>query len=157
MSEESDRAWQLMDQIGFCMLASLDGESIHSRPMMAHVKRDEHAIYFLTDVDSHKDEEIDRNPHVNLAFADSGSQKYLSLSGQAVVSDDREKIRELWATPAKAWWDNPEDPSIRVLKVVPEDAQYWEGAGSLASYVKLIAAAFSDSRPDMGRNVKVDL
>ena len=157
MSEESDRAWQLMDQIGFCMLASLDGESIHSRPMMAHVKRDEHAIYFLTDVHSHKDDEIDRNPHVNLAFADTGGQKYLSVTGRAVVSDDREKIRELWATPAKAWWDNPDDPSIRVLKVVPQDAQYWEGAGSLASYIKLIAAAVSDSRPDMGKNVKVEL
>ncbi|HLS68898.1 MAG TPA: pyridoxamine 5'-phosphate oxidase family protein [Kiloniellales bacterium] len=157
MAEDSARAWELMEQIGFCMLASLDGEDIRSRPMMAHADRSEHAIYFLTDVEGHKDEEVARNPHVNLAFADSGSHKYLSVSGSATVSNDREKVRELWATPAKAWWDDPDDPAIRVLKVVPKDAQYWEGAGSLASYVKLLAAAVSDSRPDMGKNVKVDL
>ncbi len=29
-------------------------------------------IYFLTDARRHKDEEIARDPHVNLSFADAG-------------------------------------------------------------------------------------
>ena len=93
MAEDSDRAWELMEKIGFCMLASLDGQDIRSRPMMAYADRGEHAIYFLTDVHSHKDEEIARNPHVNLAFTDSGSQRYLSVTGAAAVSNDREMSR----------------------------------------------------------------
>jgi len=154
---DTDRVWKLIEKIGFCMLNTLDGEDIRARPMAAHVDRDEHAIYFLTDTDSHKDEDIKRNPNVGLAFADPGDQKYVSLTGRAAISNDRQKIKDLWSTPAKAWWDNPEDPSIRVLKVTPKDAQYWDSPGTVLSYVKMLAAAMTDSRPAVGDSAKVKL
>lgn len=157
MSNDVDRVWSLMEKIRFCMLASRDGEDIRSRPMAAHVARDEHAVYFLTDVASHKDDEIRKDPHVGLAFADTGGQNYVSVSGSAEVSNDRQKIEELWSTPAKAWWDDPQDPSIRVLKVQPKDAQYWDGPGSVIAYAKMAAAAVTGSRPDMGDSAKVKL
>jgi general stress protein 26 len=154
---EVDRVWTLMEKIGFCMLSTHEGEDIRARPMAAHFDRGEHAIYFLTDADSYKDEDIARNPNVGLAFADTGGQKYVSLSGRAAISNDRQKIRELWSTPAKAWWDSLDDLSIRVLKVTPKDAQYWDSPGTVVSYVKMLAAAVSDSRPAMGDNAKVNL
>jgi hypothetical protein len=58
---DTDRVWKLTEKIGFCLLNTLDGEDIRARPMAAHVDRDEHAIYFPTDTDSHKDEDIKRN------------------------------------------------------------------------------------------------
>ncbi len=159
MAHEDDvkRVWDLMEKIGFCMLATHDGEEIRSRPMAAYVDRNEHSVYFLTDVDSHKDEEIARRPNVCLAFADSSGQNYVSVSGAAVVSNDRAKIKELWSTPAKAWWDNAEDPSIRVLKVNPKDAQYWDSPGTAVSYIKMAAAAVSNTRPAMGDHAKVNM
>lgn len=157
MTNDTDRAWKLMEKIGFCMLSTREGEDIRSRPMAAHVERDEHAIYFLTDVRNHKDDEIRAEPNVALAFADAGDQKYVAVTGRAEVSNDRAKIRELWSTPAKAWWEDENDPNIRVLKVVPKDAQYWDSPGKVASYATMIAAAVSGSRPDMGDNAKVDL
>jgi general stress protein 26 len=154
---DADRVWTLIEKIGFCMLSTLDGEDIRARPMAAHVDRDAHTIYFLTDAASHKDADVKRNPNVGLAFADPGGQKYVSLTGHAALSNDRQKIRELWSTPAKAWWDNPEDPSIRVLAVTPKDAQYWDSPGTVVSYVKMLAAAMTDSRPDISDNAKVKL
>ena len=121
------------------------------------MERDENAVYFLTDANSHKDDEVTANPNVALAFADAGDQKYVVLTGRAEVSNDREKIRELWSTPAKAWWDSPDDPDLRVLKVVPKDALYWDSPGTVVSYVKMLAAAVGGSRPDMGANAKVEL
>jgi general stress protein 26 len=144
-----------MEKIGFCMLATRDGEDIRSRPMAAHVERDEHAIYFLTDIGSHKDSDIAKNPNVGLAFADAGDQKYVSLTGRATVSNDRAKIKELWSPVAKAWWNGPDDPAIRVLRVTPKDAQYWDSPGTVVSYIKMLAAAVSDARPDVGDNAKV--
>jgi general stress protein 26 len=159
MASESDvvRVWDLIDKISFCMLATHDGEDIRSRPMAAYVDRDEQAIYFLTDAESHKDVEIERNPSVGLSFADAGAQKYVSVSGRATVSNDRDKIKELWSTPAKAWWDSADDPSIRVLKIVPKDAQYWDSPGTTVSYIKMFAAAVSGAKPALGDNKKVDL
>jgi general stress protein 26 len=156
-STNEDKVWALMEKIGFCMLASHDGEWIRSRPMSAYVRRDENAIYFLTDVDSAKDEEVAARPQVDLAFADTSGQSYVSLTGRASVSNDRERIRELFSTPAKAWWDDAEDPRIRVLKVTPHDAQYWDSPGTIRSYIRMAAAAVSDARPDLGENRKVDM
>jgi general stress protein 26 len=146
-----------MAKIGFCMLSTRDGEDIRARPMAAHVDRDGHAIYFLTDVEAHKDEEVSLDPHVGLAFADVDGHTYVSLTGSAVVSNDRGKIRELWSTPAKAWWSSPDDPSIRLLTVTPKDAQYWDSPGTIVSTVKMLAAAMTDRRPDLGDNAKVNL
>ena len=73
------------------------------------------------------------------------------------MSNDREKIRELFGTAAKAWWDNPEDPSIRVLKVAPTEAFYWDSPGTVRAYIKMAAAAVSNSRPAMGEHGHVDM
>lgn len=154
---EIDRTWKLMKDIGFCMLTTRVGEDLRARPMSAHFEPIENAIYFLTDAQSPKDDEIDDRPNVCLAFSDPGGQKYVSLSGDAFVSNDRERIRELWSTPAKAWWNSPDDPAIRVLKVTPKFAEYWDSPGTVVSYIKMIAAAVTDTRPDMGDNVKVSL
>lgn len=155
--QDADRAWALMKKIGFCMLSTRVGHNIRARPMAAHVVPEEHAVYFLTDADSHKDSEIDANPSVGLAFADASANKYVSATGHAVVSNDRAKIRDMFSTPAKAWWDNAEDPQIRVIKVSLAEAQYWDSPGTIVSTIKMLAAALTDQRPDLGRTAKVDL
>lgn len=154
---EVDRVWELMKKIGFAMLVTRDGDKLRARPMSAYLDRHANAVYFLTDTRHHKDEEIARHPSINLSFADSGSQKYLSLTGIAVVSNDRAKIKELFSMPAKAWWDNAEDPNIRILRFTPDDAEYWDSPGTVISYVKMAAAAATGSRPDLGENRKVSM
>jgi len=156
-SDKEQRVWELIRKIGICMLASRDGEDLRARPMAAYFDPESRLIYFLTDADSHKKEELDRDPHVALAFADTGSQTYLCVTGIAEVINDREKVRRLWSTPAKAWWKSVDDPNIRVLKVVPADAQYWDSPGTIISYVKMAAAAVTGARPAVGENAKVDL
>jgi general stress protein 26 len=81
----------------------------------------------------------------------------VSLTGTAAVSNDRAKIRELFSTPAKAFWDSAEDPNIRVLKITPDDAEFWDSPGTVISYVKMAAAAVSNTRPEIGENRKVTM
>jgi general stress protein 26 len=154
---DSDRVWELMKKISICMLASWDGRELHARPMGAYLRPEENAIYFLSDVRRHKDEEIRQFSKVCLAFADTSGQNYVSLAGHAEVSSDRAKIRELWGTPAKAWWDSPDDPNIRVLKVTPAEAEYWNASGKTVAYIKMATAAMTGHRPDMGENRKVGM
>lgn len=152
-----DRAWELMKKIGFAMLVTRDGDRLRARPMSAYPERENNAIFFLTDARHHKDEEIARNPNVNLSFANASDQKYVSVTGSAAISNDRAKIKELFSTPAKAWWHSADDPNIRVLKVTPDAAEFWDSPGSVISYVKMAAAAMTGTRPDVGDNRKVAL
>ena len=154
-AQNVDRAWDLMKKIGIAMLVTHDGDKLRARPMSAHLERENNAIYFLTDARRHKDEEIARNPNVNLSFADAGGQKYVSVTGTAAVSNDRARIRQLFSTPAKAWWDSAEDPNIRVLTITPDDAEFWDSPGTVISYVKMAAAAVTGTRPEIGDNRKV--
>ena len=149
--------WELMEKIGTAMLVTWDGKSQRARPMSASVKPQEQAIYFLTDARREKVEQIEEYPNVLLTFADTGGQKYVALSGRATVSNDRNKIKSLWSPFAKAWWDSAEDPNIRVLRVDPVEAELWDSPGTLIATVKMLTAAATGARPDMGENRKVSM
>lgn len=157
MTDDIARAWNMMEKISTCFLITWDGEKQRARPMAAMVRRDEHAIYMLTDAAREKIGEIEAYHEVVLAFGDTRDQKYVCVNGRAVVSNDRAKIRELWSPFARAWWDSPDDPDIRVLKMVPDEAELWDSPGTLIATVTMLAAAATGTRPDMGDNRKVAL
>jgi len=152
-----ERAWELMEKVRFCMFSTWNGSKLRSRPMGAFVRRQEGAIYFFTDVRAHKDEEIRRYPQVCLAFADTAGQKYVSVSGTAQISSDRAKLHELWSIPAKVWWEGPDDPNVRLIKFIPEDAEYWDAPGNLMSNMKMVFALAAGRHPDAGDHQKVML
>lgn len=154
---DPQHVWDMARKIKVAMLTNWDGTNLNSRPMSAHIEQDENAFYFLADKRSHKDEDMKRFSTVNLAFADASDQKYVAITGEATIHDDRAKVKELWSVWAKAWWDSPDDPNIVVLKIVPTKAEYWDTPGSLISNIKMVLAAATNSRPDIGENRKVEM
>ena len=154
---DANHVWELVEKISFCMLATWDGSEIHARPMSPSFERSANSILFLTDARNQKDEEIEAYPRVTLIFSDPSAQKYVSLIGKAEVSNDRATIRRIWSVPARAWWDSPEDPNIRLLKVSPTAAEYWDSPGTVVSYVKMALAAVSGTRPAVGENEKTSM
>lgn len=155
-SNPADRAWDLIDDIRVCMLTSKSGDQLRARPMHAMADRMSGEIVFFTDARAHKDDEVARDPQVCLAFAKPGSNSYISLSGRAVVSDDRAEIRERFTEMTKVWFpDGPEDPNIRLLKVTPEFGEYWDGANPLVFAFEVAKARMTHERPDLGDNRKV--
>jgi general stress protein 26 len=155
--KDVERVWELIASIWICLLSTWNGSKLHSRPMGAFVRRNENAVYFLADRRSHKDDEIRQYPQVCLAFADTRGQKYVSISGRAEVSFDRGKIKELWSIPAKVWWDSPDDPNICVIKVTPDQAEFWDAHGTLLSNVKMAIALATGSHIDAGEHRKTPM
>lgn len=151
------RAWELMEKIRTCMLITWDGHAQRARPMSAVVNREEHAVYFLTDVRQGFVEQMEQFPTVTLAFADTGSEKYVTASGRGEVSNDRAKIKELWSPYAKAWFDSSDDQNIRVIKFSPHEAEFWDMPGRLVTSVKMLAAAATNMRPNLGETRKVTM
>lgn len=156
-TDADHKVWKMMKDISICMLATHGGAGLRSRPVAAYARREENTIYILTDVKGHKDDEIEANPEVLLTFADTSGNSYVSLSGKAAVSNDRAKIKELWNAWAKAWWDGPEDPNIRLLRIEPKEAEYWDSPGRVVSSVLMAFQAVTGKRTDMGDNKKVTL
>lgn len=154
--EAIDSIWKLAKSIDFCMFVTWDGERQRARPMSARPDRDEGRIYFLVDVKGEKDDQIERFPKVTLAFSDIKAHDYVVITGTASVSNDRAKIAELWTGADRAWWDDADDPTIRLITVDPEDAELWQGPNRITAAAKLVAAAVTGAKADFGENVKVD-
>lgn len=152
-----DRVWELAKRIGIAMFVTWDGKEQRARPLAATVEKDEGAIYFLIDVNGEKDDQLAEFPHVSVSFADHKHSKYVALSGKATVSNDRARIKELWTPFAKAWWDSPEDPAIRVIKMVPQDAELWDSPGRIVATLSMLTAAVTGRSPKIGENAKVVL
>lgn len=157
VEEARDRAWELAEKINICMFVTWDGERQRARPLAANVIRDEHVIYFLTDVNGLKDDQIEQFPIVTMAFADTGAYKFVSITGEAAVTNDRAKIAELWTPDNKAFWDSKDDPDIRLITVKPEDAEVWDSPGKIVSTVKMLTAAVTGAKMELGNNRKVTM
>ncbi len=156
-AEARDRAWELAEKINICMFVTWDGERQRARPLAANVIREEHAIYFLVDVNGMKDDQIEKFPIVTMAFADTSAYKFVSITGEAVVTNDRAKIAELWTPDNKAFWDSKDDPDIRLITVKPDDAEVWDSPGKIVSAVKMLTAAVTGAKMELGNNRKVTM
>lgn len=155
--EVQDRIWELAEKIDICMFTTWDGEQQHSRPLSARVRRDEHAVHFLVDAAGEKNAQIARFPTVSAAWVDNGNYKYALMAGEAKITNDRAKIAELWSKFDEAWWEDCDDPSIRLLTLTPENGELWDSPGKAVAMAKMAMAVLTGDAPKMGDNAKVDL
>jgi general stress protein 26 len=154
-----DHVWEIAGKIKTCMLVTISASKMRSRPMHAMPDRGGGYLWFITDQRGAKDDEIRAAPDVCLGFADTASNTYLSITGRAELFRDIAKARELWSIETQAWWPKgPTDPDVRVLRVTPDSAEYWDARGnSVTVALKLVVARLSGHAPDLGENEKVQL
>ena len=144
--------------VHLAMLTTMREEDHHARPMATQEMGEDGTIWFLTSEGSNKVQEIEKNPHVGLAYSDSGSECYVSIAGTAKVTDDRELIRKFWNPFYKAWFEGPEDPSIRVIEITPSSAEYWDTkGGKIVSLLYMAASAVTGKNLENSENEEVDL
>jgi general stress protein 26 len=157
-SAKIDHAWRLMERIkvAFFVTHSGDGDQLRARPVHAHPRAGDGAIYFLTGADSAKTYEIGGDRNVCLAFADVRSRKFVPVTGTAAVLD-RSKIEELWTKSDRAFWAGPDDPSVRLVRVEPSVAEFWDSDGVIVTAVKIAASSLTGSRLELGRSETVEL
>src|SRR5918993_1139346 len=80
----------------FCSTVPM-GESNGDRPMNVRQVDDEGNLWFLSASDSRKNQELALDPSVRLYFQGSKHSDFMQLNGQATITRDREKIKELWS------------------------------------------------------------
>jgi general stress protein 26 len=154
-----DKVVELLKGVRVAMMATTgeDGR-MHARPMATSlaVSFDGH-LWFFTDASSPKVAEVERTPDVLLTYADESDQHYVSVEGRASIVRDRAKVAELWSEPLRTWFPKGlDDPSIVLVKVEVERAEYWDSPSStvvyLYGYVKALATG---ERPNPGDSASV--
>lgn len=155
MNEKTEELRDILDDVNVCMLVDRFQGGLRARPMALHFDDDEdQALWFVTDVDSGKVDEVTQNPSVCVSIQDG--QTYASVTGDAEIVDNRAKLKDIWNPFVDAWYpDGPDSPVVTLLRVTPRYGEYWKGDNKLVAGAKMLIASATDSRPDIGENAKV--
>ena len=155
--EAQDRVWAIIEKAGVGMLTTRFTGGLRARPLEPRPNRDEGAIYFVTDVRGGKDDEIERAPEVCLVVIDHKDKAYLSITGRGAVTRDEATAKAIWKKTDNVWWpDGPGDPNVRVLRLVPERAELWDGpSNSAIAAFEFAKARITGEKPNLGENRKV--
>ena len=164
--KQLDELYALIEKIKTAMLTTRrpDGRLV-SRPM-ATQKRDPIAdVWFVADIESHKMDELHHDRHVNVAYFDPGSWEWVSVSGTARISTDRERIRALYQPDWKAWFGaidairdgGPDDPRLGLILVDADSVIYLKQEKSKPMVLFEVAKGLiTGDRPDVGEPRKLE-
>jgi general stress protein 26 len=151
---------ELIQGIKVTMMTTVEKDgSIRSRPMWTQNTDFNGELWFFTHDAAPKVGEVQDDHHVNLSYADSTRDRYVSVSGTGILVRDRAKIHELWDPSLKAWFPKGvDDPDIALLCVRVEKAEYWDTPNKhmvqLVGFVKSVLTG-EPYRP--GGHEKLDL
>ena len=133
LTKKLEDLYDLIEGIEIAMFTTRrpDGHLV-SRPMATQTQAQGTDLWFVTDIDAHKLDELDFDPHVNLAYYRDGSREWVSVSGTALVSRDRRAIHELHRPDWKAWFGDeggernggPDDPRLALILVDVHSVTY---------------------------------
>ena len=145
-------------EVAMFTTTGVDGR-LYSRPLGTQQVDFDGDLWFATAADSPKVAEISLNPRVNVAYASTSKNTYVSVSGRARIVDDREKIEALWSPAMKLFFPGgKDDPNLRLIQVRAETAEYWEGPGTLlGKALSFVLSAVQDDPSQLGDNGFIDL
>jgi general stress protein 26 len=161
VSEVAQRLAKLVEEIDIAMFTTVGPNGyLVSRPLSTQAASfDGERLWFFVDATSPKVDEIRRNAKVNVAYASQDRNTYVSLAGDARLSQDRARIASFWSDALKAYFPRGcDDPDLALIEVSPRTAEYWEGPGSfLGKALSFVVARVTGEDEALGENRIVDL
>ena len=149
---------ELADDADICLfVTNLTQIPLSARPMSRQRIDDDGTLWFFSERDSQKNTDIEQDNRVQLFFSNRNSSEYLSIYGTAEILVDKEKAEELWTPIVKTWFNGgPEDPTLTIIKVTPEDGYYWDTKdGKLITLLKIAAGAIAGREFDGSLEAKL--
>jgi general stress protein 26 len=151
---------ELVGHNAVCMFTSnVEQVPLQTRPMTVQKVDDDGNFWFFSSRTSHKNDEVRNDSRVQLLFANTSESEYLTVNGTATITQDRNKIDEMWSPMVKAWFqEGKDDPNLTLIRVTPESAYYWEPKqNKMVTLFKMAAAAVSGKEMDIGRQGKIEM
>ena len=158
MSTPASKVQDIVKSIRVAMMfthapgAAGDRDKLHGRPMYTYLDNDTFYadLWFMTDINSAKTMELERNPDVVLSYADAGRNLFLTIRGRATLMHDRDKIKEFWNIHAQAWFPGGvDDPNLGLLRVSCSEAEYWEGPSKIVYALSVAKAVVLGEAPNI--------
>jgi general stress protein 26 len=111
MKKELADLYKMIDELDTAMLTTRRRDGYMVSRAMANQKHAPGAdLWFVTTDSTAKLNELENDPHVNLAYYKDRTREWISVAGLAKVSRDRAIIHQLYAPDWKIWFPDEGDP-----------------------------------------------
>ena len=135
MNQELEKLYSHIDDIEIAMMTTrrADGH-LQSRAMATQRRAEGADLWFVTLEGAQKLRDLTADPHVNLSYYKDRTREWVSVSGIATLSRDRERIHELYARDWSMWFPDegdprhgtPDDPRLVLIGVDVHAASFLE-------------------------------
>ncbi|MFB5661839.1 pyridoxamine 5'-phosphate oxidase family protein [Alteribacillus sp. HJP-4] len=129
-SELKEKVVQILDEHKIGVLATVEGNKPHSRYMTFF--NDDFTLHTPTSKETHKAEEIEKNPHVHILLGYDGEgfgDAFVEVAGRASIREDDQIKEKIWNNDMGKWLDGPDDPEYVVLEIEPESIRLMNKKG----------------------------
>ncbi|MEI4789654.1 pyridoxamine 5'-phosphate oxidase family protein [Bacillus sp. FJAT-53060] len=127
MSQEElkQKVLNLLDEQKVGTLATVEQDQPHTRYMTFF--HDGLTLYTPTSKETHKVDEIEKNPNVHILIGYTGEgfgDTYAEITGTATLTDDQELIDRIWSEDMEKWFKGKDDPNLVILKIDSTSIRY---------------------------------
>lgn len=153
---------RLLKVIKSGMLTTINSEDeLCSRPMMLQkFDAETGEVWFFTGKNTGKVFDIQRDSHVNIAFASPGASSFVSVNGAASIVDDANLKKDLWSPFLLAWFpEGLKDPNLTLLCVKVSSVEYWDSSSTFVQIVGFAKAVLTGEKykPSKSEHDHIDL
>jgi general stress protein 26 len=166
MHAELEKFYELIDDIKIAMMTTRRSDGHLESRAMANQKRASGAdLWFVAMDGTGKLSDIASDPHVNLSYYKDRTREWISVSGIASISRDRQKIRELYAADWKAWFPEagdsrhgtPDDPRMVLIGVDVHAAVFLEvNKPQPVLLFEVVKGWLTGSEPELGEMHRIE-
>jgi general stress protein 26 len=119
---------EMIKDIKIAMLTTIESNGcLRSIPMTTMQTECEGVVWFFTNFDSRKVEDILIHNCICVTYSDVHKNLFVSVTGKAEVIKDPVKMQELWKPSLTVYFpEGLDDPDLGLLKVTIDEAEYWD-------------------------------
>jgi general stress protein 26 len=157
---ELEKFYALVDDLTFAMMTTRRPDGHLRSRAMANQKRAAGAdLWFVTREGTDKLHDLEHDPHINLSYFRDSNQEWVSVSGLATLTRDRNLIHQLYATDWRMWFPDEgdprhgtkDDPRIVLIGVTIHAAEFLEATKSKPVVLYELAKGWlTGTEPDVG-------
>jgi general stress protein 26 len=156
-----EKLWGLVKKYRYAMLTTQEaGEALRSRPMTTIEREYDGTLWFFAAADSTAATALGDHPQICLTYSNTDNFDFVTVSGSAEVITDVARKKALWQPAVQAWFPQGPDSAHNVLiKVTPEQAEYWDSkSNKLVQLFSIAKALATGTTPrDLGEHRSVPM
>lgn len=148
--------WKRLDQTTAGMLGIVGDRRLV--PMSHYPDKETNSLWFITANGTDLVSDVTSAPKgAEFLIANGGDGLYATIHGELSLSQDDNKLDEIWNAVASSWFeDGKRDDDVRLLQMRLSDAEVWAtNPSSLVFLYQVAKANATGEKPDIGEHFRL--